>query len=310
MVVQAITRRTARVCLLIAAFLLLILSASIAPAQSPAAEHFKRGVARYQQGDWDGAIADFSRVIEQQAGVVTDLDNIMPHRSDLVTLQFGGLTLELPALAVAYYNRALARHQNGDLEAARADFDQSLKLAPQHPDAWLNRGVLQQQMGNFDEAWQDYSRAINLHPRGAEAWYNRGYLKFLQQDYRQALADFNRALALQPKLIEALVNRSVARMQLGDAAGALSDCTQAIRLQPNDAKAWNNRGVIYNDLGQPARALSDFNRALRLDPMHTEAHFNRNLVLSSLERSKETEAHKTQRLVAVKPTRRQLAPLR
>ena len=59
------------------------------------------GSDKYDKGDLDGAIADYTHAIA--------LD---------------------PKLAKAYYNRGLARYDKGDLSSAIADYDQAIKLNP------------------------------------------------------------------------------------------------------------------------------------------------------------------------------------
>jgi len=64
-----------------------------------ASRYFDRGVARFDKGDLDGAIADWTQAIRLN-----------------------------PQLAEAYTNRGLARAHKGDLDGAIADFEMFLKL--------------------------------------------------------------------------------------------------------------------------------------------------------------------------------------
>ena len=64
-------------------------------------KHFNQGVANYNSGDYEQAMADYNKAVE--------LD---------------------PDYALAYYNRGMSYVDSGDLEQAIADFEWYLELAP------------------------------------------------------------------------------------------------------------------------------------------------------------------------------------
>lgn len=52
----------------------------------------------------------------------------------------------------------------GDSDAARAELDAALRIAPGYRPALLNLGNLQEDLGAFDAARESYSRVLSLHP--------------------------------------------------------------------------------------------------------------------------------------------------
>src|SRR5207253_1930479 len=103
-----------------------------AQAQSPrSAEDFeKRGEQRYLQNDYDGAISDFTLVIEisSHPGSKADLlRNSWAASNDLAGKQ---VTVVDPRAAFAYANRGIARMAKGDTDGAISDFDEALSISP------------------------------------------------------------------------------------------------------------------------------------------------------------------------------------
>ena len=79
-----------------------------------------RGKARYQQKQYDQAIADFSAVIRRDPKDSAD---------ELV-------------VSSAYFNRALAWNAKGDYDRAIADYDEAIRRDPKDPAAYNNRAWL------------------------------------------------------------------------------------------------------------------------------------------------------------------------
>jgi tetratricopeptide (TPR) repeat protein len=148
------------------------------PAQSSALEvnpkdagaYYNRGNAELDKGDFDGAIADYNRVIE--------LD---------------------PKFTDAYGNRGFAKHAKGDLDGAIADYTRAIELGSTNPAAYNNRGAEKLKKGDFDGAITDCNRAIELDPEYANAYAIRAYAKDKTGDSDGAMADLGRAIKLNPK---------------------------------------------------------------------------------------------------------------
>jgi tetratricopeptide (TPR) repeat protein len=95
----------------------------------------RRGIQRARAGDLDGAIADYSSVLE-----------VHDH---------------LPALA----NRGVARFHVGDYEQACHDCSRALELAPKLAKAWMVRGLARVKVGQTEEAHADLMQFMTLAPR-------------------------------------------------------------------------------------------------------------------------------------------------
>lgn len=196
-----------------------------------------RGLARYQKGDLEGAIADLDQAIRIR-----------------------------PTLAVAYLNRAAVQRANGDPAAAMKDLDRAVALKKDFFEALSNRGSLRHDLGDPQGALADLNRALELNDRVAEPFYQRGYVYIRLKKFDTAIADFDRAIQLNPKLAWAYQGRGTAWMSKGYMENAIENFDKAIAYDPRIAWAYFNRAVSKVYLGQEAQAEADAVECLRLRP--------------------------------------------
>jgi peptidoglycan hydrolase-like protein with peptidoglycan-binding domain len=92
-----------------------------------------RGLAFFQEGAYDAAIATYSRIIRRR-----------------------------PKNANAFFNRGLAYKNIGFVDRALADYDAAIRLDPWHQKAHLDRGNIRYEKGLYREAIRDYLSALEL----------------------------------------------------------------------------------------------------------------------------------------------------
>ena len=143
-----------------------------APAASEASEGepVNRGIQKAQNGDLDGAMADFDRAIQLN-----------------------------PNDDAPYYNRAQAKRLTNDTAGTIADYTRAVELGSANPAAYNNRGSIRAETNDWDAAIADYTRAIELESNYAGAYYNRAIAKKAKGDSTGAEADFKTAEKLDPE---------------------------------------------------------------------------------------------------------------
>ena len=146
-----------------------------APAASDSSDNdlVNRGIEKAQNGDLNGAIADFNRAAELN-----------------------------PKDDAPYYNRAQAKRLKNDTAGAIADYTKAIELGSTNPAAYNNRANARAENNDRDGAIADYTRAIELKPDYARAYYNRAVAKKAKGDLAGAEADLKRAQKIDPDLIK------------------------------------------------------------------------------------------------------------
>jgi tetratricopeptide (TPR) repeat protein len=152
---------------------LLLLTAGTSLAQDPvSAEDFaQRGISRFEKGDFEGAIPDFTKAIESNG----------------------------PSLEFCFYFRGIALYRMNRLDEAIADLSKAITLK-QHPRFYNDRGNLIAQQGDLDRAMADLNKAIEIEPRYAKAYGDRGIIRLMRGEDTAAELDFAKCFELDSRL--------------------------------------------------------------------------------------------------------------
>lgn len=160
-----------------------------------------RGVTYLRDGEFDKAIAEFTKEIQ--------LD---------------------PASATTYGNRAGAYVAKGEFDKAIDDYTEAIRLNPELAGAYLGRGVAYDCSGEPDKAIADYDEAIRLNPRYAEAYNGRGEAYAQKGEPDKAIADYDEAIRLDPTDYVPYLNRGKAYEKKGEKSKAQADFAKAKEL--------------------------------------------------------------------------------
>jgi serine/threonine-protein kinase len=235
------------------AFLFLLSASVVAQQTNSASDHFDKALAFFREQKFDAALSELNEAV----------------RIDNRFAEAYGLRGSL---------RLFIRH---DLDAALADFDKVIELAPNVngiEQIYHNRGMVRMMKGNRDGALSDINKAISISPRYAEPYHTRGLLKEEWGDFDGAVEDFNKAMLLDPKSSSPYESRGIIRSYRGDLVGALDDFNKAIGLNPDHPAPYVDRASLYFDEGDFGRALQDLNKVLELYPTHASAWLTRGVI--------------------------------
>ncbi|MFB6182413.1 MAG: tetratricopeptide repeat protein [Candidatus Magasanikbacteria bacterium] len=198
--------------------------------------YLARAITKSQQGDKEGAIADYTRVIE----VGNETDN------------------KTQALS----NRGTLKYEKGDLEGATSDFSAAIELDPEKGDYWAFRAESKMSLGRFKEAEADLTKAIDLKRWPKKEHYSRGIARARLGKYEEAIADFKSPSRLDADFLCAI---GVVRMKQGDYEKAISKFNETIEKDPQLAEAFLNRGKVREKREELEKALLDYMKTLTLD---------------------------------------------
>jgi tetratricopeptide (TPR) repeat protein len=230
------------------------------------ADYYKQGHAAYKDKDYQRAIDNFSRAIQQQ-----------------------------PKHAKALVNRGNARYNLKDYEGAMSDYTEALQINPQEVKAWINRGNVRYVLAaysndpdrEYNQALSDFNQALLLDNREIEAYVRRGIVRSeiakysgnSQGDYPQAIEDFTQAIKLNPSKAEAYFQRGVVYSQIAQYSSdytqkykqAIADFNRALSINSKLAKAYLKRGMVQYELAQYGGKDSEAHRLKAIEDLQTSA---------------------------------------
>lgn len=193
------------------ALLLTALSAAaLAGCQFTARGQNLQGVERFKLGDYNGAATHFQQALRSN-----------PNNAD-AHYNLGAL----------YHRYAETNRDPGLLAIAERQYQQTLLLDPNHPDARRGHTVLLTQSNRAAEAYASLKQWAEKNPASS-----------------------------QPRI-------ELARLyQLsGDKSSADQLLQQAVQMDPNNAQAWAMVGQLREDSGDYSAALANYQRAYQLSP--------------------------------------------
>ena len=200
-----------------------------------------RGLAKKNQGDVDGAMADYDLAITAN-----------------------------PGHGKAYLNRGNIYFNAGKHQQAIENHNKAIELEPSNQKAYSSRGAAYASLGQYEQALKDFDKAIELDPNFLDALRNRALIRFTVKDYEGALPDLDQVLKLNPKDADVLNFKGQTLQQLKRFPEAEAFINQSIQLAPQNGTYYLTRAYLYRDLGDKARARQDANQAqalgVKVDP--------------------------------------------
>ncbi|WP_182885020.1 glycosyltransferase family 39 protein [Microbispora sp. H10885] len=178
-----------------------IMSDAIAKEPGVAFTYNARGIARFRDGRYDGATADFERTVE--------LD---------------------PDFMLAHHYLGMTRYHNGDYSGALAELDNVVSRLPTFAAGYNERGKTRIALRDYQGAYADLSAAVQYDSQLAEAYYLRGVAGTELGNPQGAVSDLNTAIGLFPGYADAYHQRGVAESRLGDTRAACADWNTAASL--------------------------------------------------------------------------------
>jgi len=122
-----------------------------APAEEEdqvAAEHLRRGIDYFEQGQLQLAIEEYTQAIEVDSELAE-------------AYQLRGMVY----IALGELDKGIA-----DLDRALPELDQAVEQDPRHAEAYFNRGIAHCFILDYEKAIADFDRAIELNPSYVEAY--------------------------------------------------------------------------------------------------------------------------------------------
>jgi tetratricopeptide (TPR) repeat protein len=181
--------------------------------------------------DYDGAIADFDRLLELAPD---DPDGLM--------------------------NRAVARLETSDYRGAVADLDRAERASSTRTRLYRVREMARRALGDAVGADRDRATFLAKEPTDPRSWCARGELKLTLSppDAEGARKDFDAALEQDPDYLSALRDKaSVLGEHLGRYAEAIDVLDRILKLTPGAIGDRAGRAVLLARSGKAQEALRE-----------------------------------------------------
>ncbi|HEY7098633.1 MAG TPA: FG-GAP-like repeat-containing protein [Terriglobales bacterium] len=183
-----------------------------------------------------------------------------------------------PTSAEATYGIGSVYLKQNRLAEARESFERATKLVAGYPDtlpnSWNNLGLLQANAGNIDDAIANFEEALKLNPEHPIALLNLGNAYRRKQQWDKARQILERAVAAHPQDAEANYSLAMVFAQSDDSEHAYEYLQKALKYRPDYPEALNNLGVLYLRTRRRDEAVHTFEECIRVAPDFDQAYLN------------------------------------
>lgn len=226
------------------------------------------GLSRFELRDYRGAILRFNEALSQSK-MLSSMFN-----PETIYMYRGTSYIQLNREGKYFGYTEQRRDLNKEpIERAISDYSRAIEINPRNAMAFFDRALAYFEKGDVDGAIRDCGKALELDPDYLEAYSVRGNSFNEKTEYDKAISDYNRAILIDPKDFPSYINRANAYSKIGNFDQALADYSKSLTLSPNSAVAYYNRGKTHARKGDLDNALTDFQHALQVarDPIINQA---------------------------------------
>ncbi|MEP5340566.1 MAG: tetratricopeptide repeat protein [Algibacter sp.] len=203
--------------------------------------YFYRGLAKFNIGEYNTAILDFTKVIFYKP----DADS--------------------------YYNRANSKFNLEDYQGALEDYTKATELDPELIDAYYNLGNTKYYLGDYAGAIKDLSIVLSFFPRDVKTYNQRAQAHMALKNYKKAFKDFRYSILISPN-DNAFYNRGIALLDVRYFKEAQVDFFKVIKLNKNNVPAYFYLAASHLFLGEFTAAISTFNVSIKQDALDFDAY--------------------------------------
>jgi tetratricopeptide (TPR) repeat protein len=216
-------------------------------------------------GQYDAALAAFDALVEEcktkdaeeliQVGRATALNGLQQYDA-AITAADAALEVTKNQSLNAYFERAYAKEQMGQVEAAQADYDRIIELTEKNQNV-EERALLYAKVADMNfrtgktaDAQQYIGKAMELDPSNPDFYLQRGDWASAQGNYDQAFTDYDRAATIAPSDPDVYKARSESRLKMVQEKYGTSEATELrAKMTPSEKSMVCNEMKQALDLG-------------------------------------------------------------
>lgn len=173
------------------------------------------------------------------------------------------------SMSEVHFNQAVDYFLGDELESAKVELEQALRLDPFLIDAYVLSCRIGQVEGDYEKAFEACRRAIEIAPDYPDLHYHLALTCCALDDFERARDELERAVQLRPEYSAALLELAQVALELGQLDRA-QECLEDYVACGNPSARYDFLlGRCYEEQGRPESARRQYEKAAR-DPEWAE----------------------------------------
>ncbi|OUM66123.1 hypothetical protein PIROE2DRAFT_59575 [Piromyces sp. E2] len=161
------------------------------------------------------------------------------------------------------------------MEAAIADFEESLKLDPENIQTHIKLASCLLEKGELEPSLELFDRAAMISSDDPDLYYHRAHIKFMLNQYEDSIEDYKKSAELDPSFVFCYIQQGVAYYRNGSTPTAIKTFEDASKKFPNSPDLHNYYGEILMDLQRFDDAMNEFDKASKVAPQLPFSYVNK-----------------------------------
>jgi|GEM_PF-3356131 len=188
----------------------------------------------------------------------------------IVFLLFAMIPMISYAQDVSWFEKGL---ETTDPKEKIEFFTRSIREESDPAPAYFCRAAARLDCGDIRGAIEDYTICIGIDPNDAGAWFSRGMIKQnISIDLQDAMADIVKAFELDPANPGYINQMNEMYLKKEDYDGAIIFYHKILEFYPDNATIFSNLGYCYLALNDYSSALENFGKYISLQPENVTAN--------------------------------------
>ncbi|KAK7471044.1 TOM (translocase of outer membrane) complex component [Stygiomarasmius scandens] len=165
--------------------------------------------------------------------------------------------------------RGTFKFLTGDVEGAKNDFNESVRLVPSFTQSWVKVASVYMEQNDPPKAFECFDEAIKHNPLDPDIYYHRGQVLFIMNQFEEAAQNYTKSSSLDDKFVFSHIQHAVAQYKSGNLASAMAQFRRTMKEFPQRSEPYNYYGELLLDQQRFPDAIERFERAIELEKLKT-----------------------------------------
>ncbi|KAJ7235087.1 hypothetical protein B0H12DRAFT_1058216 [Mycena haematopus] len=163
--------------------------------------------------------------------------------------------------------RGTFKFLTGDVEGAKEDLQESIRLAPSFTQSLVKVASVHMEQGSPAKAFECFDEAIRQNPDDPDIYYHRGQVLFIMNEFADAAENYTKSTELDDTFVFSHIQLAVAQYKGGNLANSMATFRRTLKAFPTRSEPQNYYGELLLDQQRFADAVEKFDRAVELEKL-------------------------------------------
>lgn len=238
-------------------------------------------LGQFELDDYQAAVATLTRLASKTA-LNADCTNLLAvsysklGQYDKAYPLLAGEIEKDPGNLYLYLNLVTLLADAGQFARAEQVANQAVAVFPGKPEVWIVRGAAYTLLGQLDRARSDFAEAVRLAPAQENPRFFLAVTDYKLGNYAQASAGLRAAMhaGVSGADLDYLLAECTLKLDPAQTGEAITELNRAIQLNSRSVPALTLRGKLEMEDGKTEAAMHDLEAAHALDPALRSATYN------------------------------------